>query len=178
VKSRRSSIWRACARSAQSRRRNFSLPRWATVAASVVLGVTAGLLLQRLSSNDALTEYRGGTLLARGALARSLTEQLGGAAGGAGPVQAGLSFRAKTNDYCRTFVINDAKALAGLACRDGNDWQVVALTGLDSVPDRSQAYRMATSALPAPLLQAVNQRLSGEALDAQAEAAARARGWH
>jgi hypothetical protein len=37
--------------------------------------------------------------------------------------------------------------------------------------------RLAGSALPPPLLQAVNERISGEPLDAQAEAKARSNGW-
>jgi hypothetical protein len=38
--------------------------------------------------------------------------------------------------------------------------------------------RMASSSLPPALLQAVNERISGEPLNAAAEAKARNNGWH
>jgi hypothetical protein len=42
----------------------------------------------------------------------------------------------------------------------------------------AQSMRMAHSLLPPALLQAVNERISGEALNAAAEAKARSNGWH
>ena len=93
--------------------------------------------------------------------------------------ESALSFRARSGDYCRTFVIDNGRALAGLACREQQQWRVLTLLGTDSpASPGSQAYRMAGSSMPPPLLQAVNERISGEPLDAAAEAKARRNDWH
>jgi hypothetical protein len=155
--------------------RGLTLPRWAALAASGVLGVIAGLMLQRWPGGT-LTEYRDGVVLARGALANALTDQL--AANASGAVAVGLTFRDKSGNYCRTFAVEQSRPLAGLACHQGADWQVLDLMSMDNAGGASPPnYRLAASALPAPLLAAVNERINGVALDAQAEAAARSAHW-
>src|SRR5580658_882117 len=92
--------------------------RWRySLAASVLIGVGAGFLAWR-HSHPASMENVDGTLIARGALATGLSDQLSGpatpGAGATGPtVRIGLSFVAKSGDYCRTFSLS---ADAGLAC--------------------------------------------------------------
>jgi hypothetical protein len=163
-------------------RRRLPVPRRAAVAvtASVLIGLGAGLLIERLLSAAPLTEYRDGTLLASGSLDHALSEQLAGAAAAPAAVRIGLSFRAKSGGYCRTFVLDGNRTLAGLACREQQHWRILTLLGTDTTaaPGGAQAYRMAGSAMPAPLLQAVNEHISGEPLDAAAEAKARRSGWH
>jgi len=168
-------------RAARARRNGAArkaFPRRVAVAASLVVGLLAGVLIQRFSASGDLTELHEGTLLARGALTRALNEQLASNASGGGAVQVGLSFKAKNGHFCRTFAINAASSLAGLACREQDQWQVLTLTGTQSQNADSQHLRMAASALPPVLLQAVNERISGEPLDAQAESRARSSGWH
>jgi hypothetical protein len=171
----------ARARRLISSARRPSLLRWAAIAASGAVGLLAGLMLQHWPGAG-LTQYRDGALLARGELARVLTDQLAAAA--SGPVTVGLSFRDRGGNYCRTFAVHQTRSLAGLACRQGADWQVLATTSVDAAPGAGTppgasppAYRPAASPLPPALLAAVNERISGEALDAQAEAAARAARW-
>jgi anti-sigma factor RsiW len=151
-----------------------------TIAASLVVGVLAGVLLQRLSTSAALTEFHDGSLLARGALARALSEQLAGAAPAGAAVHVGLSFKARTGNYCRTFSVSGNHLMAGLACREQEQWQVLNLVGAEGAgaPGNGQNLRMAASSLPPALLQAVNERISGEPLNAAAEAKARNDDWH
>ncbi len=154
--------------------------RRVTLAASLVVGVLAGVVLQRLSTSAALTEFHDGSLLARGALARALTEQLAGAAPEGAAVRVGLSFKSRTGNYCRTFAVSGNHLMAGLACRDQQQWQVLNLVGSEGAgtPGSAQNLRPAASGLPPALLQAVNERISGEPLNAAAEAKARSEDWH
>jgi hypothetical protein len=170
------------ARSRRPERRRLALPRRGAVAvaASLIVGVATGLLVAYLLASTSPTEYRDGTLLASGPLSHALNDQLAGAAPGAGAVRIGLSFRAKSGGFCRTFALDNSHALAGLACEDKQRWRIVTLLGSETTnaPGSSQAYRTAGSAMPAALLQAINERISGEPLDAAAETKARREGWH
>lgn len=159
--------------------RNVKMRRF-TIAASLVVGVMAGALIQRLSAPGALTEFHDGSLLAHGALAHALNEQLAGNAPSGAEVRVGLTFKARSGNYCRTFALSGSRALAGLACRDQEQWQLLNLIGAEgpSVSGNGQNLRMGASNLPPVLLQAVNERISGEPLNAAAEAKARSNGWH
>jgi hypothetical protein len=149
------------------------------IAASLVVGLMAGALIQRLSMPGALTEVRDGALLARGVLARALNEQLASNPSSGAAVRVGLSFRARSGSYCRTFAVSGSHSLAGLACREQEQWQVLNLIGAEGPgAGNAQNLRMAGSSLPPALLQAVNDRISGEPLNAAAEARARSNGWH
>jgi hypothetical protein len=150
------------------------------IAASLLAGLVVGALIQRLSTPGALTEFHDGSLLARGALARALNEQLAGAAMAGVAVRVGLSFKARSGNYCRTFALGGTRLLTGLACREQEQWQVLTLVAGEpgSAGGTGQAPRMGLSSLPPALLQAVNERTSGEPLNAAAEARARSDGWH
>ncbi|HXL98204.1 MAG TPA: hypothetical protein VN925_07485 [Steroidobacteraceae bacterium] len=151
-----------------------------SIAASLVVGLVVGVLIQRLSAPGALTEFHDGSLLARGALARELNEQLAGSAPSGVQVRIGLTFRARSGSYCRTFALSGSRSLAGMACREQEQWQVLNLVGAEGpgATGNGQNLRMAASNLPPALLQAVNERISGEPLNAAAEAKARSNGWH
>lgn len=151
----------------------WSWPQWGAMAASLVVGVLAGVLGWQgtHAAADAVPFARqGGALVAQGELASALSQRLA-AEPGAGEMQVGVSFRARDGRYCRSFVLG---AEAGLACRSGDQWRVPVLAEGES---GQGAYRQAGSALPAAVLDAIDQRIAGPALDAQAERAARARGW-
>jgi hypothetical protein len=150
-----------------------------TIAACLVVGLVTGILIQRLAAPGALTEFHDGSLLARGALAHALNEQLASTASSGVQVRIGVTFRARSGNYCRTFALSGNRALAGLACRDQEQWQVLNLVAAEaaSAGGNGQGMRMASSNLPPALLQAVNERISGEPLNAAAEAKARNNGW-
>jgi hypothetical protein len=146
------------------------LPAWAALAASVAVGLFVGILLAR--SPGAPYEAVGGALVARGELDEALDSQLASAADSSG-VTIGISFRDREGDYCRTFHLQRDASLAGLACRDGDRWQLQVLA---AAPPRERELRPA-AAMPAPVLHAIDAAIDGEPLDAVAEAAARDAGW-
>jgi anti-sigma factor RsiW len=173
----------ARARAARARRtepRRVPITRRGTIAASLGIGLCVGLLIEYLFSGSAPTEYRDGALLARGALERALNQELSSAAPPAGAARIGLSFRSRSGAYCRTFELEGSHALTGLACREQAQWRIAAAVAVDAnrSPASTQPRRAASVALPAPLQQAVNERISGEPLDAAAETLARNKGWH
>lgn len=141
-------------------------PVWAAIAASLVVGVLAGVTLPRLSEQPMI----GSDLTAHGELAEALDKQLASAPTDSA-VRVGLSFRGESG-YCRTF--NEA-SVAGLACREGDGWRVRMAVARDGGP--SGDYRMAGSETPPQVLEAAQSLMVGEPLDAAAEAAAQAKGW-
>ena len=70
-----------------------------------------------------------------------------------------------------------SQASAGLACREGSQWRLRQLEPLPPAGTASDAYRTAASGLPPALLQGIDALREGDALDAQGERQARARGW-
>jgi hypothetical protein len=155
----------------------WSWPQWGAIAASLVVGVLLGPLLLRPSAPRPPLETSGGRVLASGVLASALTRQLASAQPSGAPVAIGVSFRARRGDYCRTFVLREGQSLAGLACRAGPSWEVVALARSE-VPGTGGGYRQAGSALPPAVSHTLDEIIAGEPLDAAAEAAARAHGWN
>jgi hypothetical protein len=129
------------------------------MAACLVVGVGVG----RMTLSAPLV---GDDMRARGALASALDEGLASAP--EGRVRLGLTF-ASAGGYCRTFQSRDS---AGLACREGGAWTVEALAPFEGGGE----FRTA-SAMPPAVAAALDARMTGEALDALAERAARDRGW-
>ena len=152
-------------------------PQWTAIAASLIVGVIVGRMALVGTGSSGPIAMRGGQLLASGALAAALTEQLASAQTAADPVRIGVSFRSKSGRYCRTFALASPAALAGVACRAADGWQVGALASTESPSADSGTYRQAASAMPPAVLAAVNTQIVGEPLDAHAEAAARGRHW-
>jgi len=144
---------------------------WAAMAASLVFGV---LLSWRIfsPSHPEVMVASGDALVARGALADALDSQLASEQRSEAPVLIGLTFKARDGNFCRSFTMG-ATRTAGLACRVGGDWQVRAT---DTVPASGQ-MQQASSALPPAILGAVESRIEGVALDAEAERAAQRGGW-
>lgn len=144
----------------------WSVREWGAMAASLAGGLIIGFGAMRAEAP--LIAVTGEGMTAQGALARALDTQL--AADEAGAVRIGLSFRAEDGGYCRTFELT-ARATAGLACRGDGGWSV-AMTAAQ--PNQGE-LRMAGA--PTEILAAVDARIAGEPLDAEAEAAARDAGW-
>jgi hypothetical protein len=148
----------------------WGMPQWAAMAASVALGVMVGVFVMR--GPAAPFEETAAGLVARGELDAALTQQLAGSLGTGGP-QVGISFRDRGGAYCRTFHVQQQAALAGLACRSGDEWRVQVL----AAAQLREAGMRPAAAMPMAVLQAVDAAIDGEPLDAEAEAAARDSGW-
>ena len=152
------------------------LPRWSALAASFAFGAIGAALWLR-SADDSVLTLQHGRLLARGELAGALNDQLAGSAKADARMQVGLSFKDNEGHYCRTFSFRDRDASAGLACRDVHGWAVEAVAPLATTEETNGGLRMAASPMPKEILHAVDNRIVGEALDADAEKRAQARGW-
>jgi hypothetical protein len=157
--------------------RHWTWPQWSAVAASLILGVLIAPLLRHEPSEGPLG-IRDGKVLASGALAHALSEQLASNQVTNAPVHIGVSFLSRNGDYCRTFVLRAKNAVAGLACREGGSWRLQALAATDRATSGSGEYQPAASSLPPAIEQSVDALIVGEPLDAKGEAAARGKGWH
>lgn len=163
--------------------RRWTWFEWGAMAASVVLGVLVGGVFlsdsrQVPPAADLVADRTG--LLARGALARALSEQLAGAQAADAPVRVGLSFVSTAGEYCRTFTLvqgGAAARLGGLACKSGGQWRLQVIAQDDRPGATSGEYRTAGTENPPLVLRAVEDRIRGVALDAEAERAAQQRGW-
>ncbi len=140
------------------------------LAAGVVLAVVALPWLRGTGGADWVQGADG--LQARGALAAALDDQL--SADRAGKVQIALSFRDQDGQYCRAFRVESART-AGLACRGAQGWSLPVLAR--DAEHAQGELRQAASPLPPAVLDAVDARIDGDALDAGGEQAARKAGW-
>jgi hypothetical protein len=162
---------------APTRRRQWSWPEWTSIAASLLIGVLAGRALLPSpggGNSGIIASGTDGHIIASGQLAQALSEQLSSEDGSG--VDIGLTFRNESGEYCRTFGTRVGTDVTGFACRDAEVWRVDMLS--TAPPTRAGGgYRMATTQLPAPIVQAIAERMQGEALDADEEAIARQRRW-
>lgn len=140
---------------------------WAGMAACLVAGILAGRFVLAPETGISV----GSQLATRSELARALEDQL---ASQSGTIRIGLTLRGRDGRYCRTFQSRPDQ-LAGLACRNGDGWQV--RTATRWMQDRTADYRPAASDTPPEVLAAVDQALSGDVLDSAQERAARDGGW-
>jgi hypothetical protein len=154
----------------------WSWPQWGSIAASLTIGVFVGQMLFPSAAPGPITT-RNGQLVASGVLAHALSDQLASNQTQAAPVRIGVSFKSKLGEYCRTFVVRESTSVAGLACRERADWRVQVMAQGESGHENGSQLRPAGSSLPRSVLQAVDDAIAGEPLDASAEAAARSRGW-
>jgi len=150
---------------------------WFAAAASLVVAVLVLQRLLRLAHDAPNLVAAGPNWIAGGGLAEALSLRLA-AEPAAGRVRPGISFVAKSGEYCRTFIApQDQHTVAGLACREQDTWRIPVLEPIDESPGARGDYRQAASALPPQVLRAVESRIAGEPLDAAGEARARDRGW-
>jgi hypothetical protein len=151
----------------------WSLPQWGAIAASLVVGVLVGRVAFDRGKEPFVLDQ--GRMTAQAALDSALSSQAGGAVNRETGIQIGVSYLAKSGEYCRTFIVRDTQALGGLACRRNQRWAIDALTPTKA--DASGAYRMAGAAVPALILGLVEDTIAGDPLDAEQEAEARERQW-
>ena len=153
--------------------------RWrmaGTIAASVIAGVGLGFFMWGQTQSP-LVRSAGGALVARGQLAQALSAQLAAEQSPSSAVQIGVSFRAKSGDYCRSFALSGAVSPSGLACRHDGEWQIQALTQEPGNAAGESEYRTARSAVSATILKSVEGQIAGEPFDQAREKAARQHGW-
>ena len=163
-------------------------PQWATMAASLMVGVIVGQVFLHMPGAGAPVVSRNGQVLANGALAQALSDQLVSTQAPDARVKIGVSFKSKAGDYCRTFTMYVSSTLAGLACRDHDDWRVKVLAQNPQSESNSASanangagngtYRQAGTEMPRSILQAVEDNIAGDPLDAHAEVSARDSKWH
>lgn len=140
--------------------RRRAVPAWAAIAATLVVGVVAGMSVSRGPQPIVGSDFR-----AHGALATALDKQLASAPSDSA-VRIGLTFRTQ-DTYCRTFTAPD---IAGLACRENNHWKVRLATARQA--GAATEYRTAASETPPEVLDAAQALMIGLPLDASAEAKA------
>jgi anti-sigma factor RsiW len=139
----------------------------AAVAAALVIGLVVGRTLD--FGTTAPIGSHGGALVAQGGLARALDTQLASAQPADAETRIGLTFRDQAGHICRTF---DGRALSGIACRDGETWQVDRMMRGGT---QASDYRQAGSS---ETMQAAQAMMAGDPMDAAAERAAMGKGWH
>jgi hypothetical protein len=157
-----------------------SWSRWryvTSMAASLLVAVGAGYFAWHRSQSVMIQDV-GGSLVASGSLASGLSDQLAGESATPSSVNIGLSFLAKSGDYCRTFSISGGAAgSSGLACRHANQWEILILTQPTTGLGSGSGYRAAGSSLSPAILGAVQDQIAGDPLDRAAEIEARRQGW-
>jgi hypothetical protein len=155
--------------------------QWGMLAASLMLGVWLGRSQFAAPSDAMWARAEDGRLVAQAELAQALTSQLASQQPGDARVRVGVSFVARSGDYCRSFTL--PAGLAGLACKPGTggDWQLPLLVqqGAGEAGAGAQgAYRQAASSTtPAAVLRAIDDQIDGAPLDAAGERDAVQRGW-
>ncbi len=149
-------------------------PLWAGLAAACfVLGLSIGWLGGDSGSDRGFTVDQSGTIADAG-LIRVLDTRLTADGADAEGRAVGLTFRDADGRWCRTFQSGQAN-VAGLACRDADQWTLQALAPFSAPPGD---LRTASADIPAPVLAAVDAAIAGDALDAAAETRARDAGWN
>jgi len=142
------------------------------LAAALATGMVAGALgWQQLQGAPRLMMLvaADGALVARGRLVDALGDQLASPGPAETGVRIGVTFVSKDGSYCRSFVVDTS---AGLACRGNGRWTIPVLAQAPA----GAAYL--DGSVPPPAVQAaIDARIVGATLDAQAERAAQQRGW-
>jgi len=159
----------------QASRRGLRSWQPAAMAASLLLGLALGYFGWR-GSNTLVRISSNGELIAGEGLAEALSRQLSADHSPGLVATTGLSFRAKTGDYCRTF-LTGTDANSGLACREGGSWKIKVLAQSPQTAANSAAFRPAASADSPAVRAAVEASIDGEPLDQAGEIAARRGNW-
>lgn len=143
-------------------------PAWAAMAACLVAGLAIGRLA--LPSPPTADGRAAALPMAVGPLAQALED--GAAAQGQGPVRIGVTFKSQDGRWCRTF---QGQAQAGVACRAGGSWRVLASSPAGAAAGGE--YRQAASQTPAAVMAVVDGMIEGAPLDAAGEAQALKTNW-
>ena len=165
----------------------WSWPEWGALAATLIVGVMVGhseFMQSPLSGGSAQQVAmlgKEGRLVAQGKLATALSEQLADASSAQTTdkntlnrgLKIGVSFVANDGAYCRSFAIDGSE---GLACRVGSEWNIPLILE-QKKQQKTGDYRQASSGTSSVILDAIDQRISGQTLDRAAEQLAKKQGW-
>ena len=158
----------------------FSWRALVPAAGALALGLFVGLAVERFAVTEAplLQSKPNGQTVARGELARVLSEELASMQNPSGAVRVGLSFRSRSGRDCRTFIWDGTiNSMSGIACHNDGDWVVAALaTGASNTNAQAQ-YQMAGAAMPDTIRNMIKEMIAGRPFDASTERAARASNW-
>jgi hypothetical protein len=135
------------------------------LAASLVLGLFAGLLIP---SRDTISAD---PAVLRAEVVAALDSQLVAEQDPNGPVTIGLTFARQDGSLCRTYTTSEA---TGLACREGEEWRLALLA--PSVPVREREFQQASSSA-SMIMGSVQDMISGEPMSTEQEREARNGGW-
>jgi hypothetical protein len=150
--------------------------RFLPLGSALAVGLILGLVLTGTADKSGLVASRNGKLVAQGELDETLSLRLASERLAGTDTRVGTSFLANDGRYCRTFTAQGKDgAMAGLACRTGDEWQIAALGA--TTPSQPDVYQPAASALPSFIRQAMTDMLAGAPLDADGERRARDNGW-
>lgn len=131
--------------------RNPLDPRWAALAAGLVLGIAIGIFAPR-PTNDLLD----GTLQARGVLAATLEQGLSeDRKAGAAVVLLG-TYQGKDGVWCRTFA--GESRVSGIACRTGEGWRLIMTEVGAPIPSPVMASAITALGLGAPVNAAAERK--------------------
>jgi len=151
---------------------NWARRHWIAIGAAFVFGAAAGALGWRALQIDAglaMLDDDNGTLVARGPLVAALDSQLATPGPSGSGVRIGVTFVAKDGAYCRSFVVD---TIAGLGCLSNARWTIPVLA-----QGQAGAAYVDGSAPPPAVREAIEVRIAGATLGADAERAALRRGW-
>jgi hypothetical protein len=145
----------------------------------MAVGIALGVLLAISLRPGTEIRSADGMAVAEGMLARALSTVVATDKNGAAfaPAEIGESFFSSDGYFCRNFTTAAAgkSALAGIACREGEEWRIRVLANAEpSDPKKSDAK---AAPLPAAVRDTLNALMVGEPLDADGERAARAQSW-
>jgi len=141
-----------------------TVPRWSWIVGPALAASLALVLLRPGSGDD-------GAPYADPQLAAVLDSRLVAEQAPRADTRVLLSFRAQGGGFCRVF---SGEGGGGIACRDEDGWRLEALG--EGSAGAATDYRMA-GASDADLLARAQEMAQGPALDAEAEAEAKANGW-
>ena len=150
-----------------------------SIAAGLLLGLGIGYGVWR-QAGAPIVRGAAGALVANGELAGALSNQLTAEQSQGSAVRIGVSYVAKSGDYCRSFTFAGAPvtataAASGIACKDHQQWRIQALT--QGAPAGGGDYRTAATGVSPLILRVIEEQIQGEPLDAAGESLARGRGW-
>lgn len=135
------------------------------LAAALLVGLAVGLFVQPEDGGGR------GDSLASGEVAEALETQLASTQSADERVKVGVTFVGPEDRLCRTF---QGASSAGLACREDQSWRLLLVA--PTVAGSSTEYQLAGSGASL-IMEAAQGIMSGDALDATKERAARDGGW-
>lgn len=138
--------------------------RWAPIAGPALAALLVLAIIQPWNTGSVPAGYADGTLAA------ALDDQLVATQMASADTRILVSFESEGGELCRAYRSGD---VGGIACRDATGWDIKGEFALDGA--QMTEFRQAGS--EADVMAAAQAMAAGDALDAKAEAAAKANGW-